>query len=141
MTRHRSTLLRRIICLVVGGFFLIAGITKATDPGLFLEDIRSFQILPDPWAAWLALGLPWLEITAAMAVISGIWRPGGLLTITAMLVIFISGALHAMSRGLDIRCGCFGGDATTHYAELLTRNAVLLALTLCALAGRPAGKK
>ena len=115
--------------IILGGAFLYAGVVKALQPAAFLDDIRSFQILPDPWAACVAMGLPWLEIFAALAILTGWLRPGALLVTAGMLVTFIAAALHAMSRGIDIRCGCFGSEGTTEYAVLLTRNAVLLILT------------
>jgi len=39
----------------------------------FIEE--DFDLLGDPWAAWLAMGLPWLEIFAGLAVMSGFCVP------------------------------------------------------------------
>lgn len=118
----------RIVALVFGGVFVFAGVLKLRDPGLFLIDIRSFDMLRDPWAAWLALGLPWLEVFAGMAVITGVLRRGGLLLLNLSLVVFFVAASVAKSRGLNIQCGCFGElESTFSYTKLFVRDAALLA--------------
>lgn len=121
--------LRLFLHLLFGGVFVYAGALKAWDPAAFVMDVRSFELLRDPLAAWLAMGLPWLEIFAGLAVMSGLLRAGGLLILNVTLVGFLIAILSAWARGLDIQCGCFGGGAgTTDYVELLVRDVVLLAL-------------
>lgn len=120
-------LLRRLLALVFGGVFVYAGVLKLRDPGLFLIDIRSFDMLPDPYAAWLALVLPWIEILSGLAVITGFFRKGGLLLLNLALVAFFIAIGIAKSRGLSIQCGCFGGhDSASNYLELFVRDGVLL---------------
>ncbi|MBK8095232.1 MAG: DoxX family membrane protein [Verrucomicrobiaceae bacterium] len=120
-----------ILHLLFGGLFIYAGIVKAADPQSFLDDVRSFDLLRDPWSAWLAMGLPWLEIFAGLAVVTGFFRPGGLLVLNAALIAFLGAIGIAWYRGIDIRCGCFGASAaTSDYLSLLARDLVLLALGL-----------
>jgi uncharacterized membrane protein YphA (DoxX/SURF4 family) len=115
--------------LIFGGVFVYAGALKASNPMTFLDDVRSFQLLPDPFAAWLALGLPWLEILAGLAVITGIFRAGGLLTLNGLLLVFLAAIVVSWARGLDLSCGCFGGDtAASDYPTLIIRDIALLAL-------------
>jgi putative oxidoreductase len=124
-------LLRTLLCLVFGAVFLYAGALKASDPMTFLDDVRSFQILPDPYAAWLALALPWFEILAGLAVLTGLLRHGGLLSLNALLLVFLAAILLSWARGLDLSCGCFGGDTSaSDYPTLLLRDLALLALGL-----------
>lgn len=121
--------LRLILHLLFGGVFVYAGALKAWDPAAFVMDVRSFELLRDPLAAWLAMGLPWLEIFAGLAVMTGLLRAGGLLILNVTLVGFLIAILSAWARGLDIQCGCFGsGAGTADYVELLVRDVVLLAL-------------
>lgn len=118
-----------LLHLIFGGAFVYAGVVKAWNPQAFLEDVRSFDMLPDPLAAWLAMGLPWLEIFAGLAVITGVMRHGGLLILNGALLSFLGGIGIAWYRGIDIRCGCFGAStATSNYVELIVRDVVLLAL-------------
>ena len=56
-----SRVLEWLFRLVLAGAFFVAGFEKARDPIQFLFDIRSFHLLPDPYAALVALALPWLE--------------------------------------------------------------------------------
>lgn len=121
-----------VLHLLLGGVFVWAGVAKALDPGLFLIDVRSFALLPDPYAAWLAMFLPWLEIFAGLAVITGVLRKGGLLMLNGSLIVFLGALGIAWSRHTDIRCGCFGGggDASANYVFYVTRDLALLALGL-----------
>jgi len=129
-------LMRRLLFLLYGGVFVYAGAVKAWDPAAFVIDIRSFELLADPWAAWLAMGLPWLEISAGLAVMTGLLRSGGLLLLNACLLVFLAAILSAWARGLDIRCGCFGSSGTSAYTELLVRDLALLGLGLWLAFGR-----
>ncbi|GEP44001.1 MauE/DoxX family redox-associated membrane protein [Brevifollis gellanilyticus] len=124
--------LTRILHLIFGGVFVWAGVVKAMEPMAFLDDIRSFEMLPDPYAGLLAMFLPWLEIFAGLAVITGWFRRGGLLLLNASLLVFLAAILISWYRGIDIRCGCFGssGGATSNYIELIVRDLFLLALGL-----------
>lgn len=120
---------RRLLHLLFGGIFVYAGVVKAWNPQAFLEDVRSFDMLPDPFAAWLAMGLPWLEIFAGLAVITAVLRAGGLLILNGALLGFLGAISLAWYRGIDIRCGCFGAStATSNYVELIARDVLLLAL-------------
>ncbi len=121
--------------LALGGWFLFAGIQKALDPIQFLFDIRSFHLLPDPYAALLALTLPWLEIFCGLGVLTKRLSPGSLALICLSLVLFIAAIAWSWQRGLDISCGCFGKtDFALGYPQHLALNAALLATGLALLA-------
>jgi putative oxidoreductase len=123
--------------LILAGVFLWAGLLKLADPRAFAVDVRSFHLVSDPWVAWIALGLPWLEIFASLALMAAPWRLAGATALGGMLLIFLGGILSAWARGLDISCGCFGamGTGKSNYAFLIARNLALLAL--CAAVARP----
>lgn len=123
-----SRMIQRGLLWFFGALFVYAGWLKARDPGVFLIGIRSYQMLPDPFAAWLSLMLPWVEIFAGLAVITGWLRRGGLLILNGMLVVFAIVLSLAWFRGLDIDCGCFGGGGKTTLVEGMIRDVALLAL-------------
>ncbi len=130
MTKFEPWILR-VLAVVFGGVFIYAGVLKASDPGLFLIDVRSFDMLPDPYAAWLAISLPWLEIFAGLAVVIGVFRASGLLVLNLLLIVFFIAIGWAWHRGIDIKCGCFGktgADVISNYTWLFTRDGILLAL-------------
>lgn len=114
-----------------GGFWVYAGSLKAIDPFLFLLDVRSFQILGDPWASFLALGLPWLEIFCGLAVVFRRFYLASLTILSGLLAVFLVAIVSAWHRGLDISCGCFGKtENETDYAEIITRDILLLLWSL-----------
>ncbi len=120
---------RLLLHFFFGGVFVYAGLLKVADPMSFLDDVRSFDLLRDPWAAWLAMGLPWLEILAGLAVMSGVLRSGGMLILNASLLIFLGAIILSWWRGIDIRCGCFGHqEASSSYRDLILRDLLLLAV-------------
>jgi len=133
---------------LLGALFVYTGWMKAADPGAFLLSVRSFQILPDPYAAWVAMGLPWLEILAGAALCTGLAVEGALTVITGMLAVFLWALIYSWQRGLDIECGCFGKEETAfNYREriaqdiaLLTVAAGLLVQRWMALRRRAAGR-
>ena len=120
-------MLRLLLHFFFGGVFVYAGLLKVADPISFLDDVRSFDLLGDPWAAWLAMGLPWVEILAGLAVMSGILRSGGMLILNGLLVVFLIAITISWWRGIDLRCGCFGHtEATFSYRDLILRDVLLL---------------
>lgn len=123
--------IHRLLSFLFAAVFLYAGGLKAYDPTAFLADVRSFALLPDPYAAWLALALPWLEILSGLAVLTGVLRRGGLLLLNAALLAFLAAILQAWVRGISIHCGCFGAQqGASEYVELVVRDVALLALGL-----------
>ncbi len=119
--------LLEVLAWVFGGIFIYSGWLKVQDPAHFLVSVRSFHLLPDPFAAWLTLGLPWLEIFAGAAVLTGWLRRGGLVLLNASLVVFAIALVSALTRGLDIDCGCFGAShGSTSIREAILRDSVLL---------------
>src|SRR6186997_2977924 len=81
--------------MLLGALFIYSGWQKARDPIFFLDSVRSFQILADPYSAWLAMGLPWLEILAGGALLTGVLADGGLTVIAGMLAVFIWAIVYA----------------------------------------------
>ncbi|HEX2749498.1 MAG TPA: MauE/DoxX family redox-associated membrane protein [Verrucomicrobiales bacterium] len=117
--------------MLLGAFFIYTGWLKTQNFIVFLNDIRSFQILEDPCAAWLAMGLPWLEILAGAALVIGVLVEGGLAIIAGMLAVFIWALAYSWQRGLDIQCGCFGKEAqNTNYTDRILQDAGLLAVAV-----------
>lgn len=94
--------------LFVSAVFLVSGGLKLVDPGRFLLDVLSFQLLPYALAYAAALALPWLEVFAGLA----LWRPslerGAALLLGLATLGFLVGLASAHLRGLDLDCGCFG---------------------------------
>lgn len=113
-----STCLRivwRILAVISGGIFVYAGVLKAIDPAQFAIDIDNYKTLPWFVSVRLAFYLPWLEIFCGLALVFRFLYRGGLLILSALILIFIGATVAAKARGLDITCGCFG-HASQHWS-------------------------
>lgn len=117
--------------LVVGGMFLWAAIGKLRDPAAFALSITNYRILPESLVGWCALMVPWIEVVAAAALLTGWGKRGGALIIAAMLVVFTGAITQAILRDINIDCGCFGSatQARVGWSSVL-RNLALLAASL-----------
>ena len=98
----------RIVDLIVGGIFVYAGVVKVLDPVQFANDIDNYKTLPWFVSVRLAVYLPWLEIFCGLALIFRFLYRGGLLILTALILVFMGATIAVKARGLDITCGCFG---------------------------------
>jgi uncharacterized membrane protein YphA (DoxX/SURF4 family) len=95
--------------VVLAGVFAAAALPKIADPATFATDIVNYRLLPEAATALPAIVLPWIELTAALAVLWPRSARGAAVLIGALLLAFIAALLSAIARGLDIECGCFGG--------------------------------
>ena len=130
--------------LAVGGVFVVAGALKLPDPAAAVRAVRAYQLLPEPFVAPVAFGLPALEIALGLALLAGIFVRTAAIASALLLNVFIAGVASAWSRGLQIDCGCFGDGGpvaageTAYPAEILRDVALLVAA--CFLALRPASR-
>jgi uncharacterized membrane protein YphA (DoxX/SURF4 family) len=129
--RHPATI--RVAQVGIGLIFVAAGLAKVGDLRTFAEQIHNFRMVPVATEHLLAMTLPWIELVAGMALIVGIRvRDGALLTFVLMAV-FTAGVALALTRGLDIECGCFGTtDASRVGLVKLLQNFGMLALAAIA---------
>lgn len=119
-----------VVRLILGGLFLYAGGTKIVDPATFATDVGNYRLLPHQMVNLVAITLPWIEATAALLLLLGIWTRASALLISALMVVFIIAVSQALARGLDIKCGCFGTvTASKAGLETLALEAALLALS------------
>ncbi len=86
---------------------------KLVDPQRFLFHLRALDLLEDPWNAWVAMSLPWLEAVTGIALILPWTTLGGSAMAAGLLGTFVVSLTTAQQRGLEIDCGCFGGTAAT----------------------------
>ncbi len=134
--------LRLLLRLGFGAFFIWSGMAKLKDPIEFADAVRNFELVRDPVAPGLALLIPWVEVIAGVFTMAGAvaWR-GGAVVLVGSLAVFNLALGIAWARGLDISCGCFGGDGPVNYPLRLTSNFGLMALGLWLLCGRRAGRE
>lgn len=105
-----------LVCrIVLGGIFIYASLDKIAHPAEFAKAIGNYHILPFGLENLLSLTLPWLELLAGVALITGVMIDGAAIMVIIMNIIFIFAISQALARGISIECGCFsvtteGGD-------------------------------
>ena len=105
-----------LVCrIVLGGIFIYASLDKIAPPAEFAKAIGNYHVLPFGLENLLALTLPWLELLAGVALITGVMIDGAAIMVIIMNIIFIFAISQALARGISIECGCFsvtteGGD-------------------------------
>ena len=126
-----GTLLSR---LVLGGVFLLAGGSKALDPGSLAASIRSYGLnLPEWFVSLSAYSLPYLEILLGLYLLAGLFTKPSDWATNALMMLFIVALAQGAARGLEIDCGCFGAVAGNEVGSLwldALRDVGLLALGL-----------
>lgn len=111
--------------VVLGALFLYAGALKLADLHLFAEEIANYQLLPAilvPVAAPVVVGV---ELVSGLLLLAGLWARAAAAVLGAMLVVFTAGLSQALLRGIDLRCGCFGGADVATWGTVL-RDVVML---------------
>lgn len=88
--------------------FLYAGAAKLAEPKAFAALIDADGIVPDPLLMPVAIGLPLLEVVAAIGLAFDI--RGSLAAIAGLLAIFIAILIYGIRMGLDVDCGCFAPE-------------------------------
>lgn len=107
---RRSVLL--LLRLSLGALFVYAGAMKLRDPGAFAVEIANYHLLPD-LAPWLAVTLPSTEVVAgvSLCLAPGPWLRAAALLVGALSAVFTVAVAQVVARGINISCGCFGGDS------------------------------
>ena len=112
--------------VVLGALFVYAAVLKLADLALFAEEIANYQMLPARVVPLVAVTVPGVEIAAGLLLALGLWARAAALVIGALLVVFIAGLSQALLRGIDLRCGCFGGAAPATWWTVARDVAMLL---------------
>jgi len=93
--------------LILGGIFLYAAYDKVIHPGQFAEILIDYAILPLGAINVVAIWLPILELIVGVAVIARFWLRANALLMSGLMVVFITGIVQALARGIGLHCGCF----------------------------------
>jgi hypothetical protein len=85
--------------------FVWAGAAKLADPAAFAALIDAYGLVPAPLLLPLAVGLPLVEVVAAVGLLADI--RGSLAIIAGLMAVFIAILTYGIRMGLDVDCGCF----------------------------------
>jgi putative oxidoreductase len=109
-TWRGHTLIALAARLYLGALFLLACWHKILDPHAFAVDIATYQMLPLALVNPLAIVLPWVELFAGLLLVLGLRTRAASLLVAAMLAMFTVAISVAVSKGLDLACGCFASQ-------------------------------
>ncbi|MCX6968844.1 MAG: DoxX family membrane protein [Verrucomicrobia bacterium] len=101
-----------LIRVVLGITFLFAGAIKASASEEFALALVPFSILPESWTGTFAMALAITEIAAGLLILLPRVHRIGSAMILLLALLFIGVLTWALSNGLIVSCGCFGGDET-----------------------------
>jgi len=106
---------RRIIgwaCrLSLCGIFVAASVPKILAPHDFAVAVFRYQMLPYPLVNLLAIFLPWIELVAALALLTPAYKDAAAFILLGLLVVFTAAIATDLVRGINISCGCFSVSA------------------------------
>lgn len=116
---------------LLGATFIYASYSKILAPAVFAKIIYGYGLFPAILINLFAIMLPFVELTAGLALIIGFYPRSAALIIDVMLLAFIISLAINVIRGHEFDCGCFALDAnsqSTFSGPLLTRDIVYFAL-------------
>jgi uncharacterized membrane protein YphA (DoxX/SURF4 family) len=129
-----------LVCRVVlGGLFVWAAVTKLPDMAAFAQDVANYRVVPPALVPFVASAVVGIELLAGLALVVGMMERAAATVIAALLVAFIVLLAQALLRGIDLRCGCFGGDEPASWWTV-ARDLVMLAAAI-AIAKRAEGER
>jgi protein-disulfide isomerase/uncharacterized membrane protein YphA (DoxX/SURF4 family) len=122
-----------VIRVVLAAVWAWAALAKIGDPRRFVQVVRAYDATPEWLSKAIGYGLPTLELVLAVLLLIGLITRYAAILSAALLVVFLVGIVQAAVRGLEIRCGCFGGgggpSTSTSYTLDILRDLALLALS------------
>ena len=122
--------------LIVSGVFVIASVHKLADAEGFSKVILGYQVVPAAFVGWVALFMPWLEISMGLAMLIPQARNAALLMAAGLLILFAALTGWNLLHGVEVPCGCFSnaGGVATWWS--VARNMMLASVAMLAIYGR-----
>ena len=102
---HPKVLL--LVRVVLGGILVYASWHKIADPPDFAKIIYHYRLFPESSIHMLAVFVPWIELVAGLALITGIGLRGGALMAAVFFAFFIVALSYNLARECPTICGCF----------------------------------
>lgn len=104
----------------LGAIFIFAAVGKIADPYSFAVSIASYQIIPNALVNLMAIILPWFEIVVGALLVLGIQSRAQALAINGMMVMFTAAIIMALSKDLQMQCGCFASEEAAADISIMT---------------------
>ena len=118
---------------ILGLTFIYASYSKILAPADFAKIIYGYGLFPNAAINLMAIIVPFVELVAGLALISGIYPRSAAFIINLLLFAFLIVLSVNLIRGHEFDCGCFSVQVSgpkTSAQQLLLRDFILLALGL-----------
>jgi putative oxidoreductase len=115
--------------LILGGIFLYASVEKIADPAAFAQSVQNYRLISVELTNLVGIILPWLELYSALFLILGLFNRASSAILSLLLLIFLIALTSAVTRGLDIDCGCYGSGTNVSWSRIM-EDLLLLAIAL-----------
>lgn len=102
----------RLLRFGLGGLLIFASLSKILHPYEFAVIVENYRVLGDGLSRWIAVWLPYLELTVGLLLVLGIWLDAVSVIYAALMFVFLVLVTQAYVRHLDIHCGCFSVENT-----------------------------
>jgi uncharacterized membrane protein YphA (DoxX/SURF4 family) len=96
-----------IASIALGGIFIYSSWHKIADPPDFAKVILNYKLVPAGLINTVAILMPWFELLAGLALVTGVLRRGAALGIALLCVLFIAALSYNLAIGHPTICGCF----------------------------------
>jgi uncharacterized membrane protein YphA (DoxX/SURF4 family) len=109
---NRTVVLRisLLLRLFLGGLLILSAKEKLLHPFEFSMVLYQYRVFSEGICYWIAVFLPFFEVTVGSALIAGLWRESVSWGALLLYSIFFLMVFQASVRGLNIQCGCFDVD-------------------------------
>ena len=129
--RELRSWINPLIAWILAAVFAAAAITKLVNFSDFLRVVRGYEVFPAEPVPLLAALLISLELTIAVTLVVPGLRRIGAFSSALTLIFFLGFVSLALSRGLEVDCGCFVFlQSRSLGIGLLVQDLLLLALAL-----------
>ena len=118
---------------VLGLTFIYASYHKIFAPAYFAKIVYGYDLFPNDAINLIAIILPFIELTAGLALILGIYPRSAVSIVNGMLAAFIIVLSINLIRGHEFNCGCFSAQEAGYFSSsesTLVRDIVYLLLGL-----------
>jgi uncharacterized membrane protein YphA (DoxX/SURF4 family) len=99
--------------LGLAGIWLWAGLSKMLAPEEAVRAVAAYRLLPHDLVNPVAWGLPFAETALGVLLLLGIRTRVSAFVSLLLLALFVAAVASALTRGLRIYCGCFGGGGSS----------------------------
>ena len=113
------------VCL--GGLFITSSIGKFQYPDLFIDAVKSYDILPVALAELFGKVLPWVELFIGCSLILGIFSTFAAGIAAALTLSFIIANIYSLFHPGVMACGCLGRLVTLSHGAALAIDFAMLA--------------